>query len=247
MSPQEHNVMRLVEDSYWWFLALRQHVAETVAEHASVAPAILDAGCGSGGMLQALRRSFPDAKLSGVDASDHALALTAERQTGADLRSARVEKLPFADAQFDYVLSLDVLTHAEVDVLEALAEARRVLKPGGRIIVNVAAFAFLRGAHDVAVEVDHRYTSTALRQLMVTAGFAVERLSYWNTAMFPAVVAVRWLSRRASAGQARSDFRSLPRAANLALYRVALLELRAGARVSLPFGTSIFSVGRKHA
>lgn len=239
--------MRSVEDGYWWFRALRQYVAETVAEDAGEAPAMLDAGCGSGGMVQALRRNFPAAKLSGVDASDHALALTADRQTAAHLYCARVEELPFVDAQFDYVLSLDVLTHAGVNVPKALADAHRVLKSGGRLILNVAAFGFLRGAHDVAVDVDHRYTRGELRQLMVSAGFVVERLSYWNTAMFPAVAAVRWLSRHASAGKARSDFRPLPGPANLALYRIALLELRAGARLSLPFGTSIFSVGRKHA
>lgn len=248
MSPQEHDVMRSVEDGYWWYRALRDYVVETVTADGAEAPTILDAGCGSGGMLEALRTRFPSAELSGVDASEHALRLTAERETSADLKLAVVEELPFADWRFDCVLSLDVLTHSGVNAHRALTEAHRVLRAGSRVVINVAAFAFLRGAHDVAVEVDHRYTKAELCELLERAGFVVERISYWNTIMFPAVVAVRWLSRFGARNvNARSDFRPLPPAVNLALHRMALLELRAGTRVSLPFGTSIFAVGRKHA
>ena len=280
MTPREHDVMRSVEDQYWWYVALRRHVVETIGTVGEAASfpsetrvfargreadnflyrgrnpgflatederSILDAGCGSGGMLQALRSAFSRVKLVGVDASQHALRLTAERLTGAELVRGSVDQLRFADGSFDDVLSIDVLTAAGVDAPRALAEAHRVLRPNGRVLVNVAAFDFLRGAHDVAVDVDHRYTSADLRALLIDAGFAIERLSYWNTLLFPAVAAIRWLSRRRARPEiARSDFRALPSLLNVTLHDIALLELRAGTRVSLPFGTSIFAVGRKH-
>lgn len=246
MSPDEHDVMRSVEDQYWWYVALRRHIAESISV-GDAQPLILDAGCGSGGMLHVLRRALPGAKLTGVDASEHALALTAARETGAELVRASVDQLPFGDAHFDCVLSIDVLTAAGVNVSLALGEAHRILRPGGQLIVNVAAFHFLRGAHDIAVDVDRRYTSAQLRTLLTNAGFDVERISYWNAMILPAVAVTRWISRlRAQPERARSDFRPLPGLLNVTLHDIALLELRAGARVSLPFGTSIFAVARKH-
>ncbi|MDP9099331.1 MAG: class I SAM-dependent methyltransferase, partial [Verrucomicrobiota bacterium] len=76
MRPHEHDIMRSVEDRYWWYRALRQHVAASIG---SVRPkfSLLDAGCGTGGMLATLREKFPDAELTGIDASDQGVDLTA--------------------------------------------------------------------------------------------------------------------------------------------------------------------------
>src|SRR5256885_2383661 len=157
MTPQEHDVMRAVEDRYWWYQALRQHVA------ASLEPphdkfSLLDAGCGTGGMLLELRAKFPLAELTGVDESEHALQLAASRETGARLVRASVHDLPFPENAFDFVLSLDVWSHAGVDDALAAHETHRVLRPSGGLIFNLAAFEFLKGAHDCAVDVDRRYS-----------------------------------------------------------------------------------------
>ena len=124
---------------------------------------LLDAGCGSGGMLKMVREKFPLAELTGVDQSEHALELTAARETGAKLVPASVHELPFPDNSFDFVFSLDVLSHVGVDDALALHEMHRVLRPGGRLILNLAAFDFLKGTHDCAVDVDRRYTKGQLR------------------------------------------------------------------------------------
>ncbi len=175
VSRTEHDIMRSVEDHYWWYQALRQHVASSIAP---VAPtfSLLDAGCGTGGMLKMVREKFPLADLTGVDQSEHAVELTAGRETGAKLVPASVHELPFPQDSFDFVLSLDVLSHAGVDDALALHEMHRVLRPGGRLILNLAAFDFLKGAHDSAVDVDRRYTQRQVRTLLEGADFAVERL-----------------------------------------------------------------------
>ena len=238
--------MRSVEDRYWWYQALRQHVA------ASIPPApphfsLLDAGCGTGGMLDVVRQNFPDADLTGVDASSHAIELAAARNLNATLRSANVHELPFAENNFDFVLSLDVLSHAGVDDSLATHEMHRVLRPGGRLLLNLAAFDFLKGAHDCAVDVDRRYTRPQVRALLVGANFRIERLTYWNASFMPPIALLRWLSRRRAQGDdLRSDFRSLPLFFNSLLKSVAALELRASRHVSLPFGTSLFAVARKN-
>ncbi|HEV2842492.1 MAG TPA: class I SAM-dependent methyltransferase [Chthoniobacterales bacterium] len=246
MDPREHDIMRSVEDHYWWYQALRQHVAESIVP-ATPSFSLLDAGCGTGGMLRVVREKFPLADLAGVDQSAHAVELAAGRETGARLVSASVHELPFPKDSFDFVLSLDVLSHAGVDEALALHETHRVLSPGGRLILNLAAFDFLKGAHDSAVDVDRRYTQRQLRGFLAGSGFQVERLSYWNATFAPPIALLRWLSRaRAPIDRPRSDFRPLPPFVNSILKRVAGLELNASRHVSLPFGTSLFAVARKN-
>ena len=127
---------------------------------------LLDAGCGSGGMLARLREKFPRAKFVGFDVSEHALALTMARKLDVQFVQGSVNQLPFADGEFDVVLSLDVIYHQAVDDREALREMRRVLRDDGFLIVNVPAFEFLRGGHDIAVNTARRYTRPQLAQLL---------------------------------------------------------------------------------
>jgi len=247
MKPHEHDIMRSVEDHYWWYQALRQHVAHSIQpERPNFS--LLDAGCGSGGMLAALREKFPAAEFTGIDASEHGIKLTADRALGARLLPASVHELPFPTDSFDVVLSLDVWTNVGVDDALAAHETFRVLRPQGRLILNLAALEFLKGAHDKAVEADRRYTKRQVRTLLEGAGFEIERLTYWNATLLPPIALVRWLSRMRLArgpAEARSDFRPLPGPVNSVLRGVAALELSASRHLSLPFGTSVFAVARK--
>jgi hypothetical protein len=123
------------------------------------------------------------------------------------------------------------------------------LRSGGKLILNLAAFEFLKGAHDKAVDAVRRYTRQQVRTLLEGAGFQIERLTYWNATLMPPIALVRWLSRmhlaRAPEG-ARSDFRLLPAPVNSMLKQVAALELSASRHLSLPFGTSVFAIAQKH-
>lgn len=237
--------MRRIEDEYWWYRALRAQVV------ASVQPrlpefALLDAGCGTGGMLATLRRRFPMANLSGVDVSERALELTAARSSGAQLMRSSADELPFADGEFDVVLSLDVLTHRGVDDAAVAREAHRVLRPKGTFIVNVAAFEFLRGSHDAAVDVVRRYTRRGLAALLARAGFAIRALTYWNFTLLPAVALARWRSRRRAQQPAvASDLVPLWPPLDALLGGIARAEFAIARRWPLPFGTSVFAVACK--
>ena len=245
MSPEEHEIMRSVEDHYWWYRALRRHIADSI-DPAVASGKLLDAGCGTGGMLQAVRERFPDAELVGLDAGSRGVELTRERQLNALLVEGSVNQLPFADETFDCVLSIDVMVSESVEPLAALQEARRVLRRGGQIIVNLAAFRFLRGEHDVAVDASRRFTRAELAKLLSCAHLTAERITYWNALLMPPVAIARWVSRRRKNEKPRSDFRPLPRAANALLREIALLELNASRYFPLPFGTSVFAVARRN-
>ncbi|MEV0581343.1 class I SAM-dependent methyltransferase [Nonomuraea sp. NPDC050310] len=139
---------------------------------------ILDAGCGSGPLFAALRDR--GAIVSGVDASAGMLEM-ARRRLGddADLRVVDLAgPLPFEDGAFDDVVASLVLHYLE-DWGPTLAEMRRVLRPGGRLLVSV----------------DHPYMSTLMQHMAGekptyfairnrveewTMGGQTARMSFWD-------------------------------------------------------------------
>jgi hypothetical protein len=149
------------------------------------------------------------------------------------------------------VISNDVLCDAGTsNEGQALHELYRVLKPGGRLFVNLPAYPYLRSEHDQATDVDRRYTMRSLRQKIEAAGFEVVRLSHWNATLFPVVLAVR-LSRRKGQTRdksvARSDIQVPPAPINGLLAQLVKLEGRLMDRTTIPFGSSVICLARKPA
>jgi SAM-dependent methyltransferase len=120
---------------------------------------LLDLGCGDGSFCAfAARRG---AVVHGVDAEPDAIAEALEAVPGADLRMGMMESLPWPDASFDVVTSFNGVQYA-LDPELALAEAGRVVRPGGRIAVckwgppaGNEFFAFLASYGAGGVRTDH--------------------------------------------------------------------------------------------
>lgn len=248
MERAEYDVMARLEDRYWWYRALRRLVGDALRPLGRLTPLrILDAGCGTGGVMRTMARAMPASVLIGLDRSPTALRNAAQRHTGP-LVHGSVMQLPFKDAAFDVVLSLDVLCSRDVDEAAALRETHRVLRPGGWLIFNLPAFESLRGAHDEAVHIRKRYRSRELHHLLRTHGFQPTLLMHWNAILFPVVFIVRRLLRprnRPGAPPPRSDVRPLPDGCNWVLERFLALDTALCRTLHLPFGTSLFGTACK--
>ena len=139
---------------------------------------ILDVGCGTGLLLERLQRTVPDVRLTGVDPVPEMLALARQRLTTAatELRGAAAERLPFADGSFDAVVSASVFHYVRRPEV-ALAEARRVLRPGGRLVLTDWSGDFLTcRLIGVYLRLQRRalhciYRRQELRRLLAGAGF----------------------------------------------------------------------------
>ena len=248
MKREEFEQMYAAEDRLWWYQSLRDRVVALLdldARPASGELRILDAGCGTGGMSARLQ---PYGTVVGIDLAPFAVAVCRDRRGLADTAVASITALPFPEASFDLAVSLDVISDAGTgNDAHALAELSRALRPGGRLCLNLPAFRWLAGEHDVAVETKRRYTRSEVLALLAQAGFIPERLTYWNTLLLPAVAAARGLSRLRGldATTARSDV-SVPAAPiNGTLRAITQLEGRLLRRTDLPIGSSLLCVARR--
>jgi SAM-dependent methyltransferase len=238
MEPAEYGLMAAAEERMWWYRALHGHLTRW-SEVAQPGPAlrILDAGCGTGGVLKRLaaaaRRKI-DAY--GLDFDDQACRFSAEKTTACVTRGS-INCLPYADACFDLIISADVLSNRWVEESAALGEFRRCLAPDGRLILNLPAYEWMMGEHDRHVFNARRYTRGRIARRLSTVGLTETRSTYWNTIPFPVMALHRKVFARR---QDASDVRLFPAPVEAAFNAAMGLEaiwLRAG--LSLPFGGSV--------
>ncbi|MDO9708222.1 class I SAM-dependent methyltransferase [Paracraurococcus lichenis] len=221
MEPAEYDLMDAAEDGMWWYRALHAQVLDALDRAAPWHGPLLDAGCGTGGFLARLRRQRPDQPAAGVEYHARAAARAAAK-SGVPVAVGTVNALPFADASFGAVVSLDVLCHAAVEPGRALAEMLRVLRPGGVLVVNLPAFDWLRSTHDLRVQNARRYTARSAAALLAEAGLVRVRPHYWNSLLLPLMVLQRKVLARAPEG--RSDVAPFPPWIDRSLHAVCRLE-----------------------
>jgi ubiquinone/menaquinone biosynthesis C-methylase UbiE len=243
MSPDEYPKLAAVEDRMGYFRALHGRLEQALVGQLGASASILDAGCGTGGLIRRLAPLHPGWSWTGLDASPLACGFARTRvPAGVTVVEAGVERLPFADASFDAVVSADVLYHVDDDVA-ALREFRRVLRPGGCVVINVPAHRWLFSYHDVAVHGRRRYALREVREKLAVAGFAAGEQTHWNTLLLPLVFVRRKLLPAPPGG---SDVELWP-AWQEAVFAAAMNVEQAWCRhvSSLPCGTSILALARR--
>jgi 2-polyprenyl-3-methyl-5-hydroxy-6-metoxy-1,4-benzoquinol methylase len=229
------------EHSHWWFTSRARIVRQVLEAYADLhrGDTVLDVGCGAGGFLRALADTY---RPVGIDTSP--LAVEYARRRGlTDVFEMRIEDFPKERYDVRAALLLDVIEHCDDDVA-VLRATRRAVTPGGTVLVTVPAYAWLWSAHDVLNHHRRRYTAKTLRASLEAAGLGVQKLTYFNTLLFPLAAVRRLVDRNKDLSAAAAAIDVEPRLVNRLLGAVFTAERHLLSRHDLPFGVSLLAVAR---
>lgn len=239
MEPAYARKLAHLEKVRWWNVARRRiivHVLKTFC--GATSGDILEIGCGAGANFEALSKFGrlyavePDPELRGL-ARKKNLAQAVEQ---GSLPGA----LPFAGRRFDLILLLDVLEHVENESSAIKAVLQR-LKPGGKVLATVPAFRFLWSRIDIDSRHFRRYRRKELLRKLQCDGFNVIYSTYFNTILFPPILAVRLLNQLRGRDD-RLDLHLPSHGINALLTHLFAAERFLMPWISFPFGVSILAM-----
>ncbi len=243
MENSEYQNIYEQESSYWWYLTLHHLIKKyLLSKKVKKSNILLDAGCGTGRLLEVLS---PLVTAEGIDFSGKAVNLARKRGlkqvTTADLN---IWEAP--NEQYDIITSLDVLYHSGIkNDLVVLNKFYRALKPGGILVLNLAAFESLRRSHDQIVQTRKRYRKKPLCLDLKEIGFTIDK-AFYRLPLIYLYIKIQKLFSSSSKQEAVSDLQQLPGWLNKLLFTYGKLEnhyLLNG--IGFPVGSSVFIVAHK--
>jgi SAM-dependent methyltransferase len=242
MDIQMYRIFFEIQKKHWWFTSKKEIILDTIARYTNLKPesAILDIGCGSGLMLNALEEI---GNTSGMDMSDDAIQFSQEIFKGSIKKGFLPNNVPYPENQFDLITALDVIEHIDDDV-QSLRTIRSLLTQNGTAIITVPAYMFLWSHFDELNEHKRRYTLPELKDKLELADLRIEKISYYNTLLFPIAYLVRKLNNLLGRDGA-SDIDMPGKSVNTILTKIFSSEKSLLRFCNLPFGVSILAVVKK--
>ncbi len=231
------------EATHFWFRGFRRYMRDLVGRAVSGRrdARILDCGCGTGYNMRWLTRY---GRAVGMDLTHSGLVMA--RHAGLRVARGDAMAVPFRSESFDVVTSFDVLPCVPDDRV-VFVEMARVLKPGGYLVANMAAFDVLYGDHSALSAEVRRYMPGRLRARIEEAGLEPVTIRFGFASIFPILLTVRLL-QKASRGKAtprESEITMPSPLVNAVLSAVVLLEVWVSRLVPMPFGSSLRVLARK--
>lgn len=231
-----------LEKKHWWFIGKRKIVLSLMRKYLNydVSNKILDAGCGSGLMLNDLKEF---GQVYGMDYSEDAIKFSKLVFDGEVKQGYMPENIPYDKNYFNAIIALDVIEHIEEDGL-ALKDLNAHLAHNGICIITVPAYMSLWSNHDVVHEHKRRYTLSELKEKISSAGFKIEKISYYNSTLFIPIFIVRKIHNLLKMDSG-SDAEMPNKFINFILEKLFSFERHILKVFNMPFGVSVIAVVRR--
>jgi SAM-dependent methyltransferase len=241
MHTSEYKNMFENEHKYWWYVALHTLILKTLIKQKINSNAkIIDAGCGTGGLLEFLtQKGFYN--LQGFDYSIDAINFCKKRGLDYCFQQDLNEWDP--DQKYDVIISSDVLYHKNIiDDKKVLKKFKNALNPGGLLILNLPAFEILKRKHDIVVETKKRYTIKSLNASVKNIGLTKLSITYRLPLLFVFIL-ISKIIENITKKENKSDLDSISTFTNKLLLTMNILENNLLLRgFKFPFGTSVFVI-----
>jgi ubiquinone/menaquinone biosynthesis C-methylase UbiE len=246
MNPAEFDNIARAERDFWWYRGMRE-ILYRLLDRFPIGPgaSVLEAGCGTGYMSKLLTERY-GWRMTPLDLGREGLEYA--RGYGLDrLVQGDISALPFKNAAFDGLVSMDVIVHLPRGKEgAALREFARVVKPGGLLALRVSALDALHSRHSEFVQERQRFTRPRLKQAVEAAGFRVDRVTYVNFLLLPVSLFKFRVWEPLTQAPAASAVAAVPGW----LDRLLFVALRAeagwvGSGGGFPAGQSLVLIGRR--
>ncbi|MFZ5736407.1 class I SAM-dependent methyltransferase [Rhodopseudomonas palustris] len=166
-------------------VASRRHaIAELERAVGDRPAAIMEVGCSAGHLLADMRKSLPNARLTGGDYTIGTLEKLGRKMPGIPLIRFDLANSPLPSEQYDAMVLLNVLEHIEDD-RSAVRHIERMLKPGGTVVIEVPGGPELYDDYDKQLQHFRRYTLQGICDVVESAGLVVERRNYLGALIYP--------------------------------------------------------------
>lgn len=243
MNKSYYQIFFEVQKKHWWFVVKKRIVLDLIKRFVPTQlerHRVLDIGCGSGLMLNSLEHI---GETCGMDMSDEAIGFSREIFNGTVKKGFLPDNIPYDSGYFSLITALDVIEHVEDDraTLKAICDR---MKPGGHAIITVPACMFLWSVHDELNEHKRRYSLNELRGKLIEVGFRIEKISYFNSILFPAIALVRMVNKILSR-KGGSDVDLPSPLVNSILEKLFNMEKYLLRVINFPIGVSVVAVVKK--
>lgn len=241
--PEYFARLAAIEPGHFWFRARNALIQWALRKYFPNAKSLLEIGCGTGYVLAGIREKFPRVRLVGSDVFTDGLVFAKARLPDVELYQMDARSIPF-EREFEVVGAFDVLEHLVEDDM-ALAQMFNATRPGGGLLVTVPQQRYLWSASDEHAMHQRRYSYAELRQKAETAGFQIERITSFNSLLFPLMVLSRMQQKRDQEFQPWREL-EISSALNKILENILKLErLLIEKGLSFPVGGSLLLIGRR--
>lgn len=248
----EYQRMYEVERKLWWYQVLHGKVLHQLQKQFNTRPGelkILDAACGTGGLLSFLKEKGYTS-ITGFDYSQHAIDFSNERSLPVSFGDLKNVNAFRPGETFDMISCNDALYFlTDNEIVEALKAFKDRLNINGLLIVNIHAFEAFSGTHDLAVGSQRRFRLEQFQAYSKAAGLKISYSTYWPFALSLPILAVRqWQKFRIRNSQLKveevdSDVKYPGDLVNGILKAVTKAE--SAILPGAPFGSSLFMTMKK--
>jgi len=183
-----------LEAGNFWFRGRNKLILWALHKYSPDLKSFLEIGCGTGFVISAISKQFPEARLLGSEYLEEGLVYARQRVPSAEFTQMDARNVPF-NSELDTVGVFDVLEHVEEDeaVLQQICKA---LKPGGNVFITVPQHRWLWSVVDEYACHVRRYSAKELIQKVSKAGFEIIESTSFVSTMLPAMYLSRLLKRK---------------------------------------------------